>query len=182
MKPSQILGVLLNMEPLKTQNLPADQRGIYGLVDHTGQIRYIGSTSALKENFRKRIHQRHRTGSESHSHYFSKIYNTGRMYRCRLTQQHDPDAKKAKNLRNLFIAEYCRAVFAPLAGSKAEIEEIERTVISLASPDCIRWNRSTYLEYPEPVELVDALIGAHKFSDVDRAAFERQRSRYLARH
>jgi DNA polymerase-3 subunit epsilon len=110
----EILNRLLSHQPVKTADLPRDQRGIYGLIDHTGHLRYIGYTTKEAENFRKRIHQRHRTGSETHSQYFSKIYNCGRMYRNRLTQQAHPDAKIAKDLRSAFIAEHCRAVYVPL--------------------------------------------------------------------
>lgn len=48
----------------------------YGLVDHEGKLRYIGSTSSWNETLYKRIHQCHRTGSETSSHYFSRMYNT----------------------------------------------------------------------------------------------------------
>ena len=64
-----ILHHLVTMQPQRTEALPADSVGIYGLVDHAGNLSYIGSTSATNENFRKRIHHRHRTGSETHSHY-----------------------------------------------------------------------------------------------------------------
>ena len=83
MNPHAVLESLLTQEHTRTADLPRDQRGIYGLVDHTGIVRYIGSTSEPAENFRKRIHQRHRTGSETNSHYFSNKYNCGRMWRDR---------------------------------------------------------------------------------------------------
>lgn len=63
MTPNAILDHLLTMAPVQTASLPRDKIGIYGLVDHEGALRYIGSTSADNENFHKRIHQRHRTGS-----------------------------------------------------------------------------------------------------------------------
>lgn len=172
-----ILDQLTNMTPVQTADLPRDQRGIYGLIDHTGQLSYIGSTSVENESFRKRIHQRHRTGSETYSHYFSKVYNTERMWRDRLTQQHDPDAKVAKDLRSAFIAEYCRAVYVPLTGSKADIEGLELAVIALAPPLLVRWNRSTSLVYAEPTDLVDALMDKLRFTQAQRQAVERQRQR-----
>lgn len=94
-----ILNHLLAMIPMRTADLPSDKISIYGLTDHTGAFCYIGSTSADAENFRKRIHLRHRTGSETYSHYFSKVYNCGRMFRNRLTQQGQRNAKIAKDLR-----------------------------------------------------------------------------------
>lgn len=175
MHASEILDRLLSMEPVKTADLPADQRGIYGLIDHAGQIRYIGSTSADAESFRKRIHQRHRTGSETHSHYLSKVYNAGRMWRCRLSQQGHADAKIAKDLRSAFIAEYCRAVYVPIQGTKAEIERLEAQVIALAPAACTSWNRSTKLTYAEPTVLVDELMNRLRYGPSERAAVERQR-------
>lgn len=169
-----ILHRLMTMTPVRTADLPRNERGIYGLVDHSGQLRYIGSTSVADENFRKRIHHRHRTGSETHSHYLSKVYNCGRMWRDRLTQQGDPDAKIAKDLRSGFIAEYCRAVYVPIVGTKAEIEALEAAVVRIAPPDCVRWNRSTKLTYPEPVDLVDEWMDRIRFSMAQREAVERQ--------
>lgn len=181
MNANEILKTLLAMTPVRTTELPADRIGIYGLVDHTGKICYIGSTSAANESFRKRIHQRHRTGSETHSHYFSKIYNCGRMFRDRFTQQEDSDAKIAKNLRSAFVAEYCGAVYVPLVGSKAQIEALEAAVIRIAPPEAIRWNRSTSLVYSEPEDLVDAVIKRLGFRHAERAAVERQKQLFSKR-
>jgi len=180
MTASEILERLVTMAPVRTPDLPSDQRGIYALIDHEGHISYIGSTSAANENFRKRIHARHRTGSETYSHYFSKVYNCGRMYRCRLSQQGHPDADTAKWLRSQFIMEHCSAVYVPLNDSKAEIERLEAEVIRLAPFPCIRWNGATDLTYPEPTELVDALIEKLRLSSSERDAVERQRRLSLA--
>src|SRR5680860_279629 len=78
-----ILEQILEARPQATAMAPKDCRGVYGLVDHHGDLRYIGSTKSAAETFYKRIHQRHRTGSETSSHYFSRMYNTGRMWRLR---------------------------------------------------------------------------------------------------
>lgn len=180
MKHIEILNSLVSQTPVRTADLPDDQRGIYGLIDHTGQLRYIGCTTRETENFRKRIHQRHRTGSETHSHYLSKIYNTGRMYRDRLTQQGDPDAKIAKDLRSAFIAEYCRAVFVPLTFSERDIVELEAATIAAAPAECILWNRSTRLVYPEPTDLVDQLISKLGLTVANLDALARQRQRFEA--
>lgn len=178
MKNTDVLATLLAQTPVKTAALPRDQRGIYGLIDHDQHLRYIGCTTREAENFHKRIHQRHRTGSETHSHYFSKIYNTGRMYRDRLTQQGDPDAKIAKDLRSAFIAEYCRAVYVSLEAIELEIMALEAATIAIAPLENIRWNRATTLIYPEPTELVDALIAKLGLSRREIEALERQRLRF----
>lgn len=47
------------------------------------------------------------------------------MWRDRITQRNDPDAKTAKDLRSAFISEYCRAVYYPIEASKQEIEGLE---------------------------------------------------------
>ena len=48
-------------------------------------------------------------------------------------------------------------------------------VISIASLELVRWNRSTTLTYSEPVELVDKLIGKLGFTLSQIEAVERQR-------
>lgn len=178
MKNKDVLAALLAQAPVRTASLPRDQRGIYGLIDHDQNLRYIGCTTREAENFRKRIHQRHRTGSETHSHYFSKIYNTGRMYRDRLTQQGEPDAKMAKDLRSAFIAEYCRAVYVPLEMSELEILALEAATIAIAPSENILWNRATTMVYPEPTELVDALLVKLALQRNEIDALERQRKRF----
>lgn len=175
MNATEILHRLTTMQPVRTSELPSNERGIYGLVDHEGRLNYIGSTSAPTESFRTRIHGRHRTGSETHSHYFSKAYNCGRMYRCRITQQGNPDADCAKRLRSQFILEYCRAVYVAIDGTRAEIRGLEAEVIGSAPSAYVRWNRATDLTYQEPTELVDKLIGRLGLSKVEREALDRQR-------
>jgi DNA polymerase-3 subunit epsilon len=61
-----LLSALLEATPRPTLEAPRDARGLYGLVDHHGDLRYIGSTSSDAETLYKRIHQRHRTGSEEY--------------------------------------------------------------------------------------------------------------------
>lgn len=178
MKSTDVLAALLAQTPVKTAFLPRDQRGIYGLIDHTQRLRYIGRTTAEDESFHKRIHGRHRTGSETYSHYFSKIYNTGRMYRDRLTQQGHPDAKVAKDLRSAFIAEYCQAVYVPLEANELEISAIEAATIAIASSENVLWNRATAMVYPEPTELVDRLVTKLGYSGDHVAALERQRAQF----
>jgi hypothetical protein len=175
MNAQSILHTLLTQIPQRTGDLPRDQRGIYGLIDHAGQLRYIGCTVKTSESFHKRIHRRHRTGSEAHSHYFSKIYNTGRMWRDPLTQQDDLDAEAAKKLRNSFIAEYCRAVCVPLTLSEREIVDLETRIIATAPPETKRWNRATSHFYQEPKDLVDLLIAKLALGSEAIAAIERQR-------
>lgn len=62
-----LLSALLEAAPRPTVEAPRDARGLYGLVDHHGDLRYIGSTSSTDQTFYQRIHQRHRTGSEGMS-------------------------------------------------------------------------------------------------------------------
>jgi DNA polymerase III epsilon subunit-like protein len=173
---AEILAMLRAATPRPTSEAPDDARGIYGLFDHTGAFRYIGSTSSASETFRKRIHQRHRTGSESTSHYFSRMYNTGRMWRQRNDPATKADGDIAKALRNAFIARHCAAVWVPLP-DHADIAGLEAQVIALAPQDMIAWNRRGMDPYEEPTELVDALIEELDLSPFERAALGRQLAR-----
>lgn len=174
----EILEQLLKATPQPTVMAPRDCRGIYGLVDHFGDLRYIGSTSSESETFFKRIHQRHRTGSETTSHYFSRMYNTGRMWRKR----NDPDTKAdgdiAKKLRNAFVAKYCKAVWVPLA-DEWDISRLEQEVIALAPGHAVAWNGRGMDTYDEPESLVDFIISHLGFGDDERAALDRQKARFL---
>ena len=176
---SVILGHLTSMSPQRTADLPRDAVGIYGLIDHTGCLSHIGSTSSSAENFCKRIHQRHRTGSETHSHYFSKAYNSCRMWRHPKLDRGNADTKVANDLRSAFIAEYCRAVWFAMDADKPKIERIEKAVIAAAPPEYRRWNANTDIRYSEPESLVDALMKKLCFSRNQRAAVERQQERFL---
>ena len=155
--PENLLSALLEGTPQKTAEAPQDARGLYGLVDHFGDLRYIGSTSSAAETLYKRVHQRHRTGSEDSSHYFARMYNIGRMWRDRedLTTKADGDIAKA--LRNAFIADHCRAVWLPLPDT-VDIARLEAEVIAIAPPQVIAWNRRGMEVYAEPTGLVDATI------------------------
>lgn len=176
--PAQILQQLKQAEPRPTSEAPRDCRGIYGLFDHLGQFRYIGSTSAENETFYKRIHQRHRTGSETSSHYFSRMYNTGRMWRLRNDPATKADGDIAKSLRNAFITRHCRAVWVPLP-DHADIARLEGEVIALAPAEMIAWNRRGMEAYDEPTSLVDVLIESLTLSPFERTALGRQRDRCL---
>jgi|TARA_R100000687_G_scaffold83605_1_gene87567 DNA polymerase III epsilon subunit-like protein len=175
--PDSILQQILCATPKATSMAPKDSRGVYGLVDHLGDLRYIGSTRSAAETFYKRIHQRHRTGSETTSHYFSRMYNTGRMWRLRNDPATKADGDIAKKLRNAFIAEHCRAVWVPLS-DELDIAGLEAAVIELAPKEVVAWNRRGMEAYEEPVDLVDHVIDQLKFSTVERAALDRQRARF----
>jgi DNA polymerase-3 subunit epsilon len=175
--PSDILSFLLQATPERTNLAPKDQRGIYGLFDHHGRLRYIGSTSSKTQTFYERIHQRHRTGSEDSSHYFSRMYNTGRMWRKRNDPATAADGKIAKVLRNEFVAEYCRAIWMPLPDS-SDIAGLERDVIALAPAEAVAWNRRATEVYDEPENLVDAIIAKLGYGAGDLAALERQKQRH----
>jgi DNA polymerase III epsilon subunit-like protein len=173
-----VLDLLKQASPRPTAEAPRDARGIYGLYDHTGTFRYIGSTSSKGETFYKRIHQRHRTGSETHSHYFARMYNTGRMWVDRTDPEMEVEMKIARRLRQAFIARYCGCTWVSLP-ENADIARLEAEVIKLAPPEMIAWNGRSMEAYDEPVALVDALIKDLQISPVERAALGRQRDRHL---
>lgn len=174
-----LLSTLLRLEPRRTAQAPADARGLYGLIDHLGQFRYIGSTSSTKQSLYERIHQRHRTGSEGMSHYLSDMYNTGRMWRERNDASTVDDGKLAKRLRNAFIAEHCRAVWLVLPDD-VDIPALEQEVLAIAPAEVIAWNGRAMSSYDEPVDLVDQTIASLGWGGHQIAAVERQRQRYLA--
>ena len=173
-----LLSALLRAAPQPTAKAPRDARGLYGLVDHYGDLRYIGSTSSTDQTFYERIHQRHRTGSEGMSHYFSLMYNTGRMWRDRTDPLTKTDGDGAKALRNAFVADHCRAVWLPLPDT-TDIPALEAAVLAIAPEEAIAWNRRKMASYDEPVELVEDTLSRLGWSNAERAALERQRLRYL---
>jgi DNA polymerase-3 subunit epsilon len=173
-----LLSALLEATPRPTLEAPRDARGLYGLVDHHGDLRYIGSTSSDAETLYKRIHQRHRTGSENTSHYFSAMYNTGRMWRDRTDALTKADGDIAKALRNEFVVDHCRAVWLPLPDT-AGIARLEAEVLSLAPDHAIAWNRRRMQAYDEPVDLVEATLRRLGWGARELAAIERQRLRFL---
>lgn len=172
-----ILEQLLTARPSLTSEAPRTNRGIYGLVDHTGVLRYIGSTSAPNETLYKRIHQRHRTGSEGSSHYFSRMYNTGRMWRDPNDASTKADGDIAKALRNTFIAQHCRAVWVELSDD-LDIASLEQEVLAIAPAQSIAWNQRGMEIYEEPEKLVDTTIAAMAFGPQKIEAIARQKERY----
>lgn len=174
-----LISALLEAAPRPTIQAPRDARGLYGLVDHHGDLRYIGLTKSTDQSFFKRIHHRHRTGSEGMSHYFSQMYNTGRMWRDRNDPVTKADGDLAKALRNYFIADHCRAVWLPLPET-VDIAQLEAEVLSLAPEHAIAWNRRRMPTYDEPVDLVDATLRRLGWGAREIAAVDRQRLRFLA--
>lgn len=174
-----LLAMLLAAAPRPTVQAPRDARGLYGLVDHHGDLRYIGSTSSTDQTLYERIHRRHRTGSEGMSHYFSQMYNTGRMWRDRKDVQTKVDGDIAKKLRNEFVVDHCRAVWIPLSDT-VDIARLEAEVLSLAPEHAIAWNRRRMASYDEPTELVDITLRRLGWGSGALAAIERQRLRSLA--
>lgn len=177
---SEILKRLQQAKPQPTSAAPGDARGIYGLFDHTGTFRYIGSTSSKAETLRKRIHQRHRTGSETHSHYFAQMYNTGRMWVDRTDPETVQEMKIVRSLRQAFIERHCGCTWVTLP-DHVDIAELEAQVITLAPPAMVAWNRRGMAAYDEPVDQVDALIEHMGLSAFERAALNRQRERFHGR-
>jgi len=166
---------LRSQELRKIDDLP-HAIGVYALADHLGTIHYIGITSA--ESFRDRIYSRHVNGSEERSHKLACNYNIGRMWRDRKCAGHVPsDAKIAKDLRREFIRRHCWAACVPFAGSKPELEALEKQIFRIAPPAMVSWNatRMRVNRLPEPRELVDALIEDLGLGSEERAALERQR-------
>lgn len=174
-----LLSALLEAAPRPTVQAPRDARGLYGLVDHLGDLRYIGSTSSTDQTFHERIHQRHRTGSEGMSHYFSQMYNTGRMWRDRKDALAKADGDIAKALRNEFVVDHCRAVWLPLPDT-VDIAGLEAEVLSLAPDHAIAWNRRRMQAYDEPADLVEATLRRLGWGARELAAIERQRLRFLS--
>jgi len=170
----ELLHELLEKTGRHLQDAPKDRRGIYGLVDHDGRLSYIGSTSSPKETLYKRIHNRHRTGSEDKSHYFARMYNTGRMWRDRVAQLTHPDAAVAKRLRNEFILDHCRAVWCTIDDHE-DIAGIEKAILEIAPNHVKAWNNRASLPFDEPEALVDQTIRRLQFSKNEIEALERQR-------
>jgi len=176
-----ILEALLSSRPRKTADAPDNSRGIYGLIDHNGDLRYIGSTKSAEETLRKRIHQRHRTGSENSSHYFARMYNTGRMWRDRDDKSAVLDAKISKELRNEFISDHCRAVWIALP-DQIDISRIEREILAIAPSEATAWNWRGADIYSEPVDLVDLTLDRLKWPTFKLDALERQHRRFANVH
>lgn len=176
--PEDLLSALLEIAPRPTVHAPRDARGLYGLVDHHGDLRYIGSTSSTDQTFYERVHQRHRTGSEGMSHYFSQMYNTGRMWRERKDATTKVDGDLAKKLRNEFVVDHCRAVWLALPDT-ADIARLEAEVLAMAPEHAIAWNRRKMPTYDEPADLVDATLRRLGWGAQELAAIERQRQRFL---
>ncbi|SUB01468.1 DNA polymerase III subunit epsilon [Pannonibacter phragmitetus] len=173
-----LLSALLEAAPRPTVQAPRDSRGLYGLVDHRGDLRYIGSTSSTDQTFYERIHQRHRTGSEGMSHYFSHMYNTGRMWRDRKDSLNKADGDIAKALRNEFVSDHCRAVWIQVPDT-ADIVRLEAEVLALAPDYAIAWNRRRMQPYDEPADLVEATLKRLGWGNQERAAVDRQRLRFI---
>lgn len=176
--PSKLLTALLETKPRPTRDAPRNMRGLYGLVDHRGDLRYIGSTSSADQNLYERIHSRHRTGSEGMSHYFSQMYNTGRMWRDRKDPTTKTDGNIAKKLRNAFIADHCSAVWLPLPDS-IDISLLESEVLAIAPKNAIAWNRRGTPVYDEPIELVNITLQRLGWREHEFSALKRQRERFL---
>ena len=174
-----LLVTLLKAAPRPTTQAPRDSRGLYGLVDHQGDLRYIGSTRSRKQTLYQRIHLRHRTGSEGMSHYFSQMYNTGRMWRDRKDAQTKSDGDIAKALRNEFVMDHCRAVWVPLPDT-VDIARLETEILALAPDHAIAWNGHRMQAYDEPRDLVEATLRRLGWGARELAAIERQRLRFLS--
>ncbi len=173
---ADIVGMLREARPLPLDRLTVEQ-GLYGLVDHTGAVKYIGMTAT---SFRDRVFRKHLSGSESNSHMFSKRYNVGRMWRDKdQPSSEQTDSRFSKQVRNAFIKQYCRAVCVSISAPKTCLAELEKQVIRLAPKSMTAWNSSPGSLGAEPSELVDEFILQTGLTRDQIHALERQRARSL---
>jgi hypothetical protein len=177
--PNEILRRLLEAEPRPTSEAPRDARGLYGLVDHLGALRYIGATQSVRQTLYQRIYNRHRSGSEGRSHHFSDMYNVGRMWRDRKDRINSADGNIAKKLRNAFVADHCRAVWVTLPDT-IEILRLEEAVLAIAPQHATVWNGRKMAPYQEPIVLVDATIERLRWGALERGALQRQQKRFMS--
>lgn len=179
--PHSVLHALSSREPVALEQL-TNERGVYALFDHTGQIRYLGVTAAIKSGFRDRIYHRHITGSKGRSHKFSHAHNIGRMWRSRAgsSSQECLDAKLTKKLRNVFCRRYCKVTYytVPVLGVEldyfSEITMLESSILSIAPQSMKRWKGLDFTVEDEPKEMVNAPIDELGYSSDLRRALERQ--------
>ena len=80
---------------LALDRLP-DKQGLYGLLDHTGRLRYVGMTTMP---LKRRIAQYHVAG-DGNSHKYSCAYNAGLLWHDRKHPLSDEkDGRVAKRAR-----------------------------------------------------------------------------------
>ena len=170
---SGVLEQLVNTKPSRLDVLPHDH-GIYALHDHHGDIRYIGITKDDKNGFYGRIFNRHVSGSEGRSHKFSHAYNTGRMWREK--RDSGPDASLSKSLRTAFVRRHCRASYVIVPPAfRGDLTRLELEVQAMAPDGMLAWgSKRAFDPFPEPKEMVDALLDELRFGLEQRAAVERQ--------
>jgi len=174
-----LLAALLDMAPRPIAEAPDRMPGLYGLVDHQGRIGYLGSSGISGESLHSLICHRQRSGNASNRHPFSRMYNTGRMWRQPGATEQRADGMMAKAVRNGFVADHCRAVWLPLP-READLTGIEAAVRALAPPETLAWNDRARAAHAEPTDLVDFTIRRLGLGPADIAALERQRQRFLA--
>lgn len=183
MRGADILAALCESTPRRLEGLP-ETFGLYALWDHAGVIRYIGCTPKATEGFRVRVGNKHVTGSEGRSHKFSHAYCTGRMWRYQRrlhpaasgSEQLESDAKLAKQLRSLFIREYCRATLVEIPRISEQdyfryLTDLEAETKRLAPNGMKLWDGVRFAAGIEPTELVDVLL--RRYPELE-AACERQ--------
>lgn len=173
MQAEEICRFMRSSTGLALDQLP-DKQGLYGLLDHTGRLRYIGMTTMP---LRRRIAQYHVAG-DGNSHKYSCAYNAGLLWHDRkhpLTNE--KDGRIAKRARREFVRATCRAVTLPLPGLTAEdLQKLERKVINqLASH--LDWNDSKTIPVIDVDDLAKEMTSS--WSDEDKQAMERQRARWM---
>ena len=94
-----LLSALLEAAPRPTVQAPRDARGLYGLVNHHGDLRYIGSTSSTYQTFYERIQ-----GSDQ-DHHLEHPDRRGRgRGGGRRRRYHRPGAAERELLMSAFAA------------------------------------------------------------------------------
>lgn len=179
LKAQDLFAALSGAVPRPTAEAPRDARGLYGLVDHGGALRYIGSTRATRQSLHEWIQLRHRTGPGGMGHLHAQIYNTGRMWRDPGDRAAGGDGALALSLRAAFVTDHCRAVWLPLPDT-ADIARIEVEVLALAPAAALAWTRQGVQACDEPVDQVEATLHRLGWRAQEREALDRQRARFRA--
>jgi hypothetical protein len=155
-------------------DLLPEEQGLYGLLDHTGKLRYVGMTTMP---LKRRIAQYHVAG-DGNSHKYSCAYNAGLLWHDRKHPLTDEkDGRLAKKARREFVRATCRAVTLPLPNLAAEeLQALERKVIDQLA-DHLDWNDSKIIPAIDVDDLVKGMTSS--WSEDDKQAMERQRTRWM---